>query len=158
MNRKKIIILLSIICLSICLIIYLFNSDKEYIPKDDEIVFYINLNIKEDIGLFIYDYDVDGYSHGGGMSNANKSPIKHNETIIYTMNKEYDLNNLETINNLKMEFSIVTKYHDPNYDNNYPSEDVKKVEGIIELKPNYGEKYIINIIGDVTNGYQATLE
>ena len=49
----------------------------EYEVGADEIALYIQLDTREDIGLLVYDYRVDGRDYGGGISNADKSPLKH---------------------------------------------------------------------------------
>ena len=52
---------------------------------DDEIALYIQLDIKEDIGVLVVDYEAKGTSCSGGTSNADKSLLRHDELIIYTL-------------------------------------------------------------------------
>ena len=51
----------------------------------DEIALRIKLNTKEDLGLLLIDYGANGSGGRGGISNANKSLIKHNEQLFYTL-------------------------------------------------------------------------
>ena len=81
----------------------------------------LNIEFSEDIGLIIIDYDVNGSKGSGGISNADKTMIKHDELLIYTLSKS-DFNNLTNIENLSIQLKIVTKYVEPNYDNVYPDE------------------------------------
>lgn len=154
-------IIISVICvLAICgLAFALFvNNNDEYKVADDEIALQIKLDTKEDVGLIIYDYSVGGFKHSGGISNADKSLIKHNDLVIEPMSKQLEFDNLSDIEDLIIKFTIITEYVDPNYDNIYPEEYTKIIETPISLKAHYGESYSITISGDKTNGYEATLE
>lgn len=131
--------------------------EKENVEvANDEIALKIKLDLKEDIGLLIVDYEVDGVKGSGGISNANKSYLKSGETLIYTINKR-EFDNLIDIENMMVQFSIITEYIEPNYENIYPLECTKMMEPIY-LKGRYGEIYNITIKGDKVNGYSALLE
>ena len=123
---------------------------------DDEIALQIKLDIKEDIGLLVVNYTANGISHSGGVSNANKSLLKHGEIITYTLSKQ-DFDNQENIENMSVQFEIITEYVDPNYENIYPAEYTKPLEPI-DLKVNYGNSYNITISGNKSNGYKAVSE
>lgn len=151
---KTFIIIIVILILFFSLIKYLKN--KEFIPALEEITLKIKLNLKEDIGLIIVDYTVDDVSGSGGISNANKTLISHNDTLTYTLNKQ-EFNNLSNIENLIINFKIITKYIDPNYENIYP-EEYTSIIAPIQIKAHYGETYHITITGDKTNGYIAKYE
>ena len=99
----------------------MYLKNNEYNPPLEEITLEIKLDLKEDIGLIIIDYEVDDISGSGGISNANKTLISHNDTLTYTLNKQ-EFNNLSNIENLIINFKIITKYIDPNYENIYPEE------------------------------------
>lgn len=124
-------------------------------PADDEIALLIQLDIKEDIGLLCIYYDANETSCSGGVSNANKTPIKHDEKLIYTINQN-TFKNADDVEKLLVRFAIVTEYSAPNYDNDYPEEYVKTMDAI-ELNGHYGETYSFTITGDKTNGYVAVL-
>lgn len=122
---------------------------------DDEIALQIKLNTKDDIGLLIIDYIASSSSGSGGISNANKTMLKHGEILTYTLNKQ-ELNNVTDIENIIIQFTVITEYVDPNYENIYPLELTKPMDPI-SLKANYGESYFITISGDKTSGYKAVL-
>lgn len=156
MNRKGIIILFIVCLLGLSFALYRWYISDEFAAFDDEIALQIKLDIKEDIGLIIIDYDVNGSKGSGGISNADKTMIKHDELLIYTLSKS-DFNNLTNIENLSIQLKIVTKYIEPNYDNVYPDEYTIPID-TISLKGNYGETYFITISGDKRNGYEAVLK
>lgn len=151
---KIFIIIIILLILSFLLIKYL--KDNEYSTPLEEITLEIKLDLKEDIGLIIIDYEVDDISGSGGISNANKTLISHNDTLTYTLNKQ-EFNNLSNIENLIINFKIITKYIDPNYENIYP-EEYTSIIAPIQIKAHYGETYHITITGDKTNGYIAKYE
>ena len=127
-------------------------------PKvaDDEIALHIKLDIKEDIGLLVVDYEANGTSGSGGTSNADKSLLKHGELIIYTLSKQ-DFDDPADAENLTVKFTVITEYADPNFENIYPKEYTKPMDAI-SLKGKFGEAYYITISGDKINGYHAALE
>lgn len=151
---KIFIIIIILLILSFLLIKYLKNN--KYNTPLEEITLEIKLDLKEDIGLIIIDYEVDDISGSGGISNANKTLISHNATLTYTLNKQ-EFNNLSNIENLIINFKIITKYIDPNYENIYPEEYTSTMSPI-QIKAHYGETYHITITGDKTNGYIAKYE
>lgn len=159
MSKKK-IIFSSICILLICflLVLVLNRNNDEVIVEDDSILLQVKLDIKEDIGLVIYDYSVGGIERSGGVSNADKSLQKHNSVIQIPMNKQWEFDNLTDIEDLTIKFAIITEYVDPNYDNIYPEEYTKTIETPIHLNAHYGEAYMVTIVGDKENGYQATFE
>lgn len=157
-KNKKIII--SVICvLVICGLAFLFINHKnnEFKVADDEIALQIKLDTKEDVGLIVFDYTAGGFEHSGGIANADKSLINHNDLLIQTMSKQPDFDNLSDIEDLTIKFTVITEYVDPNYDNIYPKEYTKVIETPIPLKAHYGEAYSVTISGDKTNGYKAVL-
>lgn len=151
---KIFIIIIILLILSFLLIKYLKNN--KYSTPLEEITLEIKLDLKEDIGLIIIDYEVDDISGSGGISNANKTLISYNDTLTYTLNKQ-EFNNLSNIENLIINFKIITKYIDPNYENIYP-EEYTSIIAPIQIKAHYGETYHITITGDKTNGYIAKYE
>ena len=108
MIRKGIIIFIAFL-LVLSFALYRWYISYEFAVADDEIALKIKLDIKEDIGLIIIDYDVNGSKGSGGISNADKTMIKHDELLIYTLSKS-DFNNLTNIENLSIQLKIVTKY------------------------------------------------
>ena len=155
--KKKIIgsIVAIVIVLVLGLIIYNQIIPDEYVPAADEIVLHIQLDVEEDVGLLVYDYCADSREYSGGISNADRSLIKHDSDNIIMWNKE-ELNKLSDAFDLSVQFRIITEYVDPNYENVYP-DDITKYMEPISWKANFGESYFITITGDKTNGYKAVL-
>lgn len=158
MSRKKI---LGIIIAAVAVVLILMAGwwcwprDTELNVKDDTVVLQIQLDLKEDIGLLIINYKTDHADSSGGVSNANKSLLKHDELLDFSWSKQ-ELNNSLDGEDLELGFTIVTEYIDPNYENIYPAEYTIPLEPIT-VKLQYGKNYQIKISGDRANGYKATL-
>lgn len=144
--------------LALFLVLVMPGCSSDSIPEagDDEIQLRIQMDVKEDIGLLIVDYDADGTGGSGGTSNADKSLLKHDELIVYTLDRQ-SFDNRTEIDNLSIQFSIITEYVDPNYENIYPEEYTVPLDAI-SFEADYGETYCIVITGDKTNGYTAVLD
>ena len=155
--KKKIIeiVVAIVIVLGASLVIYNQIMPDEYVPADDEIALHIQLDTEEDVGLLVYDYRADSHEYSGGISNADRSLIKHDSDNIVVWNKE-ELNNLSDTFELSMQFRIITEYVTPNYENVYPDDITKYLEPI-SWEAHFGESYFITITGDKTNGYKAIL-
>lgn len=159
MNKEKfstifaaVLVFVTVFALSGC-----HNADETATKvADDEIALQIKLDIKEDIGLLIVDYKANGTECSGGTSNADKSLLKHDELITYALSKQ-DFDNPSDAENMSIQFTVITEYVDPNYENVYPAEYTKPLKPI-SLKADFGETYYITISGDKTNGYKAVLE
>ncbi len=62
-------------------------------PKaaEDEIRLVIQLDLKEEIGLLILDNTLDGTETSGGISNTDRTMLKLDELLYWTISKEvYD--------------------------------------------------------------------
>lgn len=75
--------------------------------------------------ILIYDYCVNAHKYSGGMSNANRSLLKHNDKMIVVWNKQQLSNNAADTVTLSIQFQIITAYVDPNYENIYPENIAK---------------------------------
>lgn len=124
-------------------------------PADDEIALHIQLEMKEDVGLLVYDYRANNHQYSGGTSNADKSLIKHDDNIVVVLNKQ-QLNSSSDAVELSMQFRIITEYVTPNYENIYP-EDITRYADPISWEAQFGKSYYITVSGDKTNGYTAIL-
>ena len=155
--KKKVIGIIAaiVVVLGLSLVVYNQIIPNEYVPAADEIALHLQLDTEEDIGLLVYDYRVDGHEYSGGISNADRSLIKHDSDNIVVWNKE-ELNNISDTFELSMQFRIITEYVAPNYDNIYPDVITKYMEPI-SWEARFGESYFITITGDKTNGYKAVL-
>ena len=132
---------------------YLQMTRDAYMPAEDEIALQIQFDIKEDIGLLVYDYCADGHAYSGGMSNADKSLIQHDSHMIIGWKKQ-ELNSSSDAVELSIQFRIITEYVAPNYENIYPDAITRYMEPI-SWEARFGESYCIAITGDKTNGYKA---
>ena len=130
--------------------------DQPAEAAEDEIALRIKLNTGEDFGLLLIDYGANGSGGRGGISNANKSLIKHDEQLFYTLPK-HAFGDPSDVENLSIRFTVITKYFEPNFDEIYPAECTIPMEAI-SLKAEFGKSYSIVISGDRTNGYQAVSE
>ena len=131
------------------------DNPSDYEVGADEIALNIQLNTKEDIGLLVFDYSIDGREQSGGISNANKTLLKHDEHMIWVWNRE-DLECSADVVNLSMQFRIITEYVDPNFENVYP-DSITRTLAPISFEARFGKSYSFEITGDSNNGYQIAL-
>ena len=61
---------------------------REYVPGDDEFALFFVLDTEEDVGLIVFDYTANGRKFGGGVSNADRTPLKKGEVVIDTRSRE----------------------------------------------------------------------
>ena len=108
------------------------------------------------MGLLVLDYRADDHEYSGGMSNADRSLIKHDSENIMTWKKEV-LNSSSDNVELSIHFRIITEYMEPNFENIYPEDITKYIEDPISWKAHFGESYFVTITGDKANGYKAVL-
>ena len=156
MNKKRIgIAIAMVVVLGLGFILYKQTIPDEYAPADDGIALYIQLDTKEDIGLLLINYDANGSGGRGGISNANKSLLKHDEQLFYTLPK-HAFDNPSDVENLSIQFTVITEYVEPNFEEIYPEEYKIPIDAIF-LNADFGESYSITISGDTTNGYTAVL-
>ena len=157
MNKKRVGIAIAVaVVLGFGFTLYKQTIPNEYVPADDEIALYIQMDAKEDIGLLVFDYSANDHELSGGISNADKSLIKHDELLINVWNKEQLQYSADTVE-LSIQFRIITEYVDPNFENIYPDNLTEYLEKI-SFQAHFGESYLITISGDKTNGYKAALD
>ena len=119
--------------------------------SEDEIMLRIKLDTKENFGLLLVDYGAGR----GGMSNANKSLIKHDELLSFSLPK-HAFDDPSDVENLSVQFTVITEYFEPNFEEIYPEECTIPLDAI-SLDAEFGRSYSIIITGDSMNGYQAIL-
>ena len=155
--RSKIIpaVLLVFLCAAV-----LFGCSQSNGPPaqaaEDEIALRIKLYTKEDFGLLLIDYDANGSGGRGGMSNADKSLLKNGEQLFYTLPKRA-FDDPSDVENLSIQFTVITEYFEPNFEEIYPAEYTIPMDAI-SLNADFGRSYSIIISGDRANGYRAVLE
>lgn len=152
--KKRIVTAVAVaVVLGLGLVLYGQATPDEYVPAEDEIALYIQLDTKEDIGLLVFDYSANGSEQSGGMSNADRSLMKHNERLINVWNRETLQCSDDTVE-LSIRFRIITEYVDPNFENIYPEELTRYLEKI-SFEARFGEAYSFTITGDSVGGYQV---
>lgn len=154
-SKKFLAVPLVLLCVAV---LFWWSKSKDQPPEaaEDEIALRIKLDTKEDFGVLLIAYDANGSGGRGGISNADKSLLKHDDQLFYTL-PEHAFDNPSDVENLSIQFTIITEYVEPNFEEIYPEEFKIPIDPI-SLKADYGESYSITISGDKTNGYQAVLE
>ena len=154
--KKRTFVILTIFCiLIISILIFKYANSSDYSPANDELALRIQLDVKEDIGLLLFDYEVNGHEFSSGISNTDRSLLKHDDQIIHVWNKEA-LEGISGPLDLSINFRIITEYVDPNFENSYTKE-LTKVLNPISLKAEYGQIYDLTISGDRINGYKVVI-
>lgn len=158
MPKKKILTILIGVILILFVFMYLYYSSftSEYIPNNGEIALHIKLNTDEDIGLIVYDYEINNHKYSGGISNADASLINKTSDNIVILRKN-ELNTSLDSFNIDMQIRIITEYVSPNFENIY-DEDITRYTNSILINSAFGNSYYIDIIGNKENGYTAILE
>ena len=126
-----------------------------YTSAEDEITLQIQLDLDEEIGLLVIDYAAGESSGSGGVSNADKSPLKRDELLFYTLERRF-FDDPSAVDSLRLTFTVITEYADPNYENVYP-EEYTVPAGEVSLNAEFGGVYSIAITGGRESGYRAAL-
>jgi len=157
MKKKTAIVLLAFATALAAAIAFAYRNARQPMQPDGrQINLQIQLDLKEDIGLLIIESDIDGSSTSGGISNADQSMLKKDETLYWTIDQQNSENLSDTVE-LSLRFTVITAYCEPNYENVYPEEYTMPLE-MVAFAAKYGETYAIRIEGDKANGYRAVLE
>ena len=127
----------------------------QYTSAEDEIALQIQLDLDEEIGLLVIDYAAGESSGSGGVSNADKSPLKRDELLFYTLERRF-FEEPSAVDSLRLTFTFITEYADPNYENVYP-EEYTVPAGEVSLNAEFGGVYSIAITGGRESGYRAAL-
>lgn len=158
MSKKRIVILLC--ALATCVLIgfwfYYQSYASDYVPSEDEIVLHVQFDLKEDVGLLVFDYEVDDHTYSGGMSNADGSLLQKKSDNVQVFKKE-DLNCEGGVVDFTIQFRIITEYVTPNFENIY-AEDITKYLDPISWQAEFGQSYYVTITGDKTNRYNVIFD
>ena len=160
-KKAKIIVIVACVAgaLLSALVIALFVREwyisRPFVPAEDEIALYFTLNTEEDVGLIVFDYTANGRDFSGGVSNANRTPLKKGEVIIDTRSRE-ELECEGTTVRLTFELRIITEYVDPNYENIYPEEITRRLQPV-SWTAAFGTAYDVVITGSKTKGYTVAV-
>ena len=130
--KKIVITVLAVVAVLAIAVIFAFHrTDQPSEINENEIALQIQLDLKEDVGLLIIDSDIDREKESGGISNADKTMLKKDDLIYWSIDKQH----YETVSDmveLLLNFTVITEYCDPNYENIYPEADAN-VKGIISM-------------------------
>ena len=155
--KKIVITVLAVVAVLAIAVIFAFHrTDQPSEINENEIALQIQLDLKEDVGLLIIDSDIDGQKESGGISNADKTMLKKDDLIYWSIDKQH----YETVSDmveLLLNFTVITEYCDPTYENIYPEEYPMPMKPIT-FTAKFGDAYSIRITGDKVNGYQAIME
>ncbi len=154
-NRILFAVLILLLILAGAFLFYWLRNAAPFEPGEDETALRINMDTDEDVGLIVFDYEADGHKYSGGVSNADRSLIKHDDSIINVWNRE-DLGCEGDSISVTFEFRIITDYIDPNFENIYPEEITRRIDPLT-LDMEFGKIYDITIRGSRDKGYRAVV-
>ena len=158
MKKKTLIIIIILAVVFTALAayaVYRWVIPHEYVVGEDEIALYITLDTDEDVGLVVFDYWTGGREYSGGVSNADRSMIKHDDVIIDVWDRKQLECTSESVD-LTVRFRIITEYTDPNFENVYPDEITRYLEPV-SWNASFGTAYTVTIKGNRTDGYTAAV-
>ena len=75
--------------LAIAVIFAFHRTDQPSENNENEIALQIQLDLKENVGLLISDSDIDGEEERGGISNADKTMLKKDDLIYWSIDKQH---------------------------------------------------------------------
>lgn len=123
--------------------------------KEDTITLQIQLDLQEDIGLFLREAEAPGFHVAGGQSNADRSPIRRDE-LLYDSFSRWEFSDPAGPKELTLRFSVVTEYVDPNYENLYPAALTVAMDPVT-IRADFGDTVRIVVHGGRGSGYWAEL-
>lgn len=108
--KKIVITVLAVVAVLAIAVIFAFHrTDQPSEINENEIALQIQLDLKEDVGLLIIDSDIDGQKESGGISNADKTMLKKDDLIYWSIDKQH----YETVSDmveLLLNFTVITEY------------------------------------------------
>ena len=157
MNAKRTGILLAVIAAAALLFFFLERLPDSYMPAEDEIALRIQLDLKEDIGLLLVGYkNAAGTGGQGGLSNADRTMLSHDDTLFFTIPR-HSFGDASDTEHLTLRFTVISEYQDPNFEDIYP-EELKVPLDPVTLEASYGKSYPVTIRGGRDSGYQAVID
>jgi len=116
----------------------------------------LRLDVGEDIGLLLTDWQANAQHGMSGISNADGSMLGRNSTEYWEIERQNLDSPADTVE-LNLRFIVVTKYFEPNYDFDYPEEYCVPMEPV-SFTAEFGRTYSVTITGNREDGYRAALE
>lgn len=156
MKNKKAFLLIILLVMAMLYAFAGCNYAGYEIPDEDKILVNIQLDLDEDIGLLLTEWDINGQTGGSGACNADRSMLKRDSSNEWEFDRVMLEKPADTYE-VKLKFIVVTEYFDPNYDFDYPDE-YKIPMNEIAFTAKFGETYYVTITGGHQEGYQAVLQ
>lgn len=156
MKNKKVFLLIILLVMAMLYAFAGCNYAGYEIPDEDKILVNIQLDLDEDIGLLLTEWDINGQTGGSGACNADRSMLKRDSSNEWEFDRVMLEKPADTYE-VKLKFIVVTEYFDPNYDFDYPDE-YKIPMNEIAFTAKFGETYYVTITGGHQEGYQAVLQ
>ena len=122
---------------------------------EDKITLQIQLDLQEDIGLFLCEAEAPGFHVTGGQANADRSPIRCDE-LLYDSFTRWQFQDPDEPKEITLRFSVVTEYADPNFENRYPAEMTSAIDPVT-ISARFGDTVRIVVRGGREEGYRAEL-
>ena len=126
-----------------------------YEAEADKINLQIQLDLEEDIGLFLREAEAPGFSVVGGQSNADRTLIRRDE-LLYDSFTRWQFETPGEPKEITLRFSVVTEYVDPNFENDYPDELVTSLDSVT-VSARFGDTVRIIVHGGRDSGYWVEL-
>ena len=122
---------------------------------EDKITLQIQLDLQEDIGLFLCEAEAPGFHVTDGQANADRSLIRRDE-LLYDSFTRWQFETPGEPKEITLRFSVVTEYVDPNFENDYPDELVTSLDPVT-VSARFGDTVRIVVHGGHDTGYWAEL-
>lgn len=122
---------------------------------EDKITLQIQLDLQEDIGLFLCEAEAPGFHVTGGQANADRSPIRCDE-LLYDSFTRWQFQDPDEPKEITLRFSVVTEYRDPNFENRYPAALTVATDPVT-ISARFGDTVRIVVRGGREEGYRAEL-
>lgn len=154
-SKISIIVLLAMVC-SLALAGCGWLDDGPSPAEENENKVLIDLDLGEDIGLLLMDYQVNDEEGKSGISNADRSLLQRDsENLLWSFYWKYPDTPADAAD-VSLRFIVVTEYFDPDYAFDYPEEYLIPMDAL-SFSAAFGKTYRVTITGDRTNGYQAAV-
>ena len=109
-------------CAAILLALPLTGCGEPYAPAEDEIALQIQLDLDEDIGLLVIDYAAGESSGSGGRIQRRQIALKAGRAAFLHAGEALFSTTRRLWGSLRLAFTVITEYQEPNYENVYPGE------------------------------------
>ncbi len=122
---------------------------------EDKITLQIQLDLQEDIGLFLCEAEAPGFHVTDGQANADRSLIRRDE-LLYDSFTRWQFMDPDEPKEITLRFSVITEYADPNFENHYPAE-LTFVTDPVTISARFGDTVRIIVHGGRDSGYWVEL-